>query len=369
LIRSNRFGYLNRLLHVEILAMAQFSNLPVELVDAILQALCLGCTPPEDDGCHTCYSPICCCSAGSPADNSRVAALAALCLTSRQLNSLATVHLYHRPICDDRMALLARTLLARKDLALLVKDLRVGEVQFDPSQLDPETAAHFTRQFQAYQDGLSDDERESAGPDRLPLGQNGQLSHESPVTIDIMSSLCPNLKTLHATLGYFEGFRLCTPQSMPHLQTVTISHSDTELGIDLATAIPLFRAAPNITRMAFYMIAGCSDLGGVTLDKVTSLDFQNSSFSSDALTLILTAFPNLETFKYECGGASVGYDQFTLREAKAAFLAHAPKLNLVRLAAMDRTFDDLEWADDAAVRGLESALAARGTRLEFDRSW
>jgi hypothetical protein len=350
--------------------MAQFNNLPVELVDAILQALCLNCTPPEDDGCRTCYSPICHCSAEEPADCSRVAALAALCRTSRQLNSLAIVHLYHRPICDSRMALLARTLLARKDLASLVRDLRIGEVHFDPSQLDPETAAHFTRQFQAYLDALSEDERESATAHSEPLDKNGQFSDDAYVAVDIMSSLCPNLETLHATLSYFEGFRLCAPQSMPHLRTVALSHADTELGIDLATAITLFRAAPNITRMTFYMISACSNLADVVLDKVTHLDFRNSALSSDALSLILAACPNVETFKYQCGGACIGYEQFTLREAKDAFLAHAlPRLRLLHLSAFEHVVLDEEWGDKAAERELEGAMTARGTRFELDRSW
>ncbi|KAJ4289413.1 hypothetical protein N0V88_006893 [Collariella sp. IMI 366227] len=145
--------------------------------------------------------------------------------------------------------------------------------------------------------------------------------------VDILASLCPNLKTLYAITGYFDVFRFYRPDSMPSLHSVVLSYVDTELGINMKNAAPLFRAAPSITKMIFYMLSSSDNLG-FTLDKLTSLELQRSTLDGESLVNILVVY-------YGMGDALVSYELFTTDEARAAFFEHGPKLNTLRLDAKD----------------------------------
>ncbi|KAK4042864.1 hypothetical protein C8A01DRAFT_13605 [Parachaetomium inaequale] len=299
--------------------MAQHSNLPDELIGAIVQRLCLSCTPREED-------PSCSCEDTNQRDRGRVAALAALCQTSRQLNSLATVHLYHHPLCTRRAAVLAQTLVARKDLARHVKHLCLGDTFWDA------------------------------------LSRRAEARN---VQVDTVTSLCPNLESLHATLDYHEAL-----QYMEETGSITTLP---QLGVDWTTTLSLLRAAPNLTTLTLTLISACSDLsdlgggGDKTLPNLTTLAFQFSTLSAASLITALRACPNLETFKYHMGGPLVGAEQFALPEAEHALLAHAPKLKFVRLhpnwGPQRPMFED-EWRF-ADRDQLERALARRGVKFEW----
>lgn len=186
--------------------MAPFTALPVELVEGILRELCLFCSPRHDAECS--LDAFCRCRDGR-SSRSGYAALAALCLISRQLNAMATRHLYHRLDCDDKWWLLAATLLARPDLAQFVVELRVDS----PSAVDyrdcaPEVVAYFKDQFQTFTDAMG-----AAGKvfDSGPLDDDDNFSGSHNVPGDILVTLCPNLERLDASVAYFEIFRFCRP--------------------------------------------------------------------------------------------------------------------------------------------------------------
>ncbi|KAK4121235.1 hypothetical protein N657DRAFT_635829 [Parathielavia appendiculata] len=241
-------------------------------------------------------------------DHRRAPAFATLCRTSRELNSLATAHLYHSPICDRNVAGLTQTLLTRKDLASLVEELRVPRVlAFGPSNWAPATAAHFTRRFQTVLDAESEIVV-SAG--NFPL--------------DILTSLCLSLETLDATLDFRESFRLCTPHSLPRLHTVNLGHDDVDGGMDL----------------------------------------------SNIFSLIIAACPNFETLKYERRGPTGWFSQFSLLELRDAVIAHTPIFATLRvwyIRDLTSTWDD-DWEDRSdieSVSELRSAMTARGIQFDY----
>lgn len=345
--------------------MARFTALPVELVEGIVGELCLFCSPPRHDT-QCSRNPFCrCLSDDHPGRRDGLAALASLCLTSRQLNSMATRHLYHRPRCDDKWWLLAATLLAHPDLADFVAELNVnspGPVHHQGCA--PEVVAYFKDQFQTFADAMGQAGNEF---DSGPLDDGDSFSGSHNVPVDILVTLCPNLQRLDVPVSYFEIFRFCRPRSLLRLRHVALSHEDSELGFYFDECARLFLAAPNITDMSFWAVNGCrlgAELG--CLSNVTSLDFQNSSFGDDALVSILSTCPNVETLRYEMGGHMVGDDQFTLAEVREAVVAHAPKLKYLRL---HRGEDDDVWGhwDGNDVEELERVLAERGVCLDVQR--
>ncbi|KAK4167835.1 hypothetical protein QBC43DRAFT_202808 [Cladorrhinum sp. PSN259] len=337
--------------------MALLTHLPVELVEEIVAGLCIACTPIET---RCCYNSNCYCAEMGPADLARISALASLCLTSRHLNNIATRHLYHH-VHGQQWWLLARTLLSRKDLAQLIRSMRIGFGRgVNEADCPPQVVAYYNSQRKIYLDALPENYRNEA---IYHLGNGKLYAGDGNIQIDILSSLCPNLETLEAIISYFEVFRFCAPHSMPHLRSVVLSHSDTELGIDLGNVALLFRAAPNITHALFYMVNSCGKLDA-TLPKLTSLDFQSSTFDGPSLVEILSTCPNLETFRYEMGGAIVGHEQFTIQEAQDVFLAHAVNLEWLCLEAGDNYNWEDEW-DAAEASEMGELLAERGVRFEF----
>jgi hypothetical protein len=338
--------------------MGLFNNLPVELVEGIVAGFCAECTAGEERQC--CYSSNCYHPDEDAAAAVRLSSLSSLCLTSRHLNSVATRHLYHRLSCK-KWWLLARTLLARRDLAQLTMGMRFADYRcVSKEDCPPEVLAYFRDQKEAYLDrvpeGKREDRRRSLEEDDLYTG-NGNLE------LDIMTSLCPNLTSLHAVVGYFHAFRFCTPQSMMRLHTVVISHADTELGLHLENARPLFQAAPNIASITYHMMSSSSGLG-FALDKVTTLDLQYSAIDRGSLANVLMAFPNLETFRYSMGGALVGYEQFNVADAREALLAHAPNLKSLLLDTLDNDNYDEDWDEDE-MREMGRMLVERGVSFEF----
>jgi hypothetical protein len=337
--------------------MGLFNNLPLELVEGIVAGFCVECTGEEE---QCCYSSNCYHVDEETATAARLSSLASLCLTSRHLNSVATRHLYHRP-SYMRWWLLARTLLARTDLAQLIKGMRFANYRSVSKEDCPrEVLAYFTEQKEAYLDRVPETKREKH---RRRLGEDDLYEGNGNIELDIMASLCPSLTSLHAVVGYFGSFRFCTPQSMMRLHTIVISHADTELGLHLENARPLFQAAPNIASITYNMLSSSSGLD-FALDKVTTLDLQYSTIDGESLANLLKAFPNLETFRYGMGGAIVSYVQFTVDDAKDAFLRHAPNLKSVVLDTLDNDHYDEDWDVDE-MREMGRELEERGVRFEF----
>ncbi|KAL2022207.1 hypothetical protein VTK56DRAFT_5817 [Thermocarpiscus australiensis] len=337
-----------------------FCNLPAEIVDAIVGVLCLHCTPGD---VRQCFIESRDCANPGPTEHSRVSALLSLCLTSRQLNSVATRHLYHRPLVRERW-LLARTLVAREDLALLVRDWHTGNMPLAKElSCPPEVETYFADQYRSWVNRQPED--------RALLACNSKdkydrmIKRSSSFPLDILTSLCPNLETLHAYIGDYYVSMFFPPQSLLRLQNVALRRpysEDYNIHRDLRDFIPLFRAAPNITKILFHDMRGCDELG-LTLDKLTHLNIRDCAFDGVSLANILRACPNLETLEYDMG--VYVFADFTPNEARDAIFRHCPNLKIFRLYICAVVYGDGNW--DVDLEELEQTLMERGVRFEFRR--
>src|SRR5690349_11335034 len=168
--------------------MAIFSDLPVELIEEIVGGLCIACTPIET---RCCYNSSCNCAEMGPADLARISALASLCLTSHHLNNIATQHLYHH-VHGQQWWLLARTLLSRKDLAQLIRSIRIGfDRGVNESDCPPQVVAYYNSRHRIYLETLSENDCNKA---ISHLDINELYAGSGNIQIEILSSLCPNLE-------------------------------------------------------------------------------------------------------------------------------------------------------------------------------
>ncbi|KAK4098981.1 hypothetical protein N658DRAFT_487966 [Parathielavia hyrcaniae] len=224
---------------------------------------------------------------------------------------MATRHLYHEPLTWSYENL-ANTIVARTDLAQLVRVLRIDlddVISFNARWLFPEALAHFNTRFQAYLDPMPDEgeRKDEAQVLLVSLEEDLDMPEESGnrfnIAVDIMTSLWPNLEIL------------C---SMMRLRTMIIGcDEDLSTGADtrLTFLARVLRAAPNIIRMTLHRVLLASrdspDLG-LTLNKVTFLDLRDSILNVNDLVAFVTLCPNLETFKYEAGGPTSQRTQSSL---------------------------------------------------------
>ncbi|KAK4454897.1 hypothetical protein QBC34DRAFT_490035 [Podospora aff. communis PSN243] len=297
--------------------------------------------------------------------------LASLCLVSRRLNKLATPRLY-RSLSEYYVKtgwlLLVRTLVARRDLAELVKDLEIKGLTI-PNDLPlplPEVAAYYADQLALHPDaGLPENGFTSSDPD---------LDALSEAVTALMVSLCPNLETLTCESYCREEdgpmFPLCKPASMPHLVELTFTHADTELGFELGEAAPLLRAAPNLEILCLQQAGSWQLPDDLKLERVTFLSMWGC-IEGGELVAMLRLCPNLEELKYECGGPCYGYEHFSPREAADAVLAHGPHLKKFELdlnewesmQVPDFTTQDMQ----AAKRVLEGRGVQCAFTIDYDR--
>lgn len=362
----------------ELSIMQSISQLPAELIDEIVGSLCLYCCPPHTEPReYECQDEHC----WSPEERLRVKTLTSLCMTSKSLNASATRHLYHCPT-PEKWSSLARTLITAPDKARCVKDLRLGVSDWpDDSSLIPETVvAYRGARIEAYVPVLGsveDFDRAEYFADYSFEGTvhaEGFVHYNDNITVDIVTSLCPSLERLEASLGYFKAFCFCAPNSLMALTHVSLRHNDTEGGLGLDDITDLFRAAPNLTSISLYQVSmeGDDDDGDdgddgsdndskdvpVPLHLVKYLRLQNSAVGKGALGVILRTCPNLETFEYDAGGSCIGYEQFTPLQAKDMIFRYAPSLRAFRLDLTNADF----FVDDGEVgfEEAEEALTSRG---------
>jgi hypothetical protein len=329
----------------------RLSRLPPEILDQILDGLCIhhvhDLRDYDEQGAwkwnlyklaRQQYKDVAACITG----------LASLCRASKYLNHLTTWRLYHSLIDMKTIlgwALLARTLIRRRDLAALVKHLSVDflEKSNDDSFLPPEVESYFATQVALTPDvGLKTDS----------LTRSVLCDSASEAAAALLTSLCPNLSTAKfaspADPDLPTALGLCPPGSLQFLRDVRMSHCDPELGhgFDLAVFARLFRAAPNITFLRLIQ-AGCPQPleEDLKLESVTDLELLVSCMSGDELAHILRLCPNVLHLQYVCGGPLSGDEQFTPDEAVAIVLEHVPKLRRFDLDLTHWLGED-RWDED-----------------------
>jgi hypothetical protein len=348
------------------------SKLPPEILEQSLDGLCIHHVHDLQDYDGECsYKPY-----KSPSHQyedviASFTGLASLCRASKHLNQLATWRLYHSLIDRKTVSgwgLLARTLIARRDLAALVRHLSADHLEelSDDSLLPPEVVSFFANQV-------------ALNPD-VGLKADGLKSHLSDSDSDapaaFLTSLCPNIVTAKFTSpgdrDHPAALGLCPPRSLQSLRDVQISHWDTENGFDLSVYTQLFRAAPNITLLRLVQ-ADCSqpleeEEETLKLESVTDLELLSSCMTGDELTRILRLCPNVQRLQYVCGGPLYGDEQFTPDEAVAVVREHAPKLRRFELDLRDWLGED-DWDEDDMLEAKGVLERSRAVECVFKASY
>jgi hypothetical protein len=312
--------------------MPALIELPREVLDEIAQSLCQYCTPSQREGDEKLRpwpyendNP----DQEHEATCAASRALARLGLTCRQLNAVATPHLYHRPACSNRW-LLIRTLIARPDLALCVRhlcDFALGDPtmtnRLDPFFLrpvPPEVASHFENlilnRFLAHREA-----------------ELGWYRWERAETLNMMASLCLNVEQIVAgALGPDMPFSWSVSNSLTRLKDLALQDWNAG-GMPLERLARIGTTAPRLTRLLFSLAIRepfqMQPLALPTFAHLVDLTLQGSCLPAQLLPHLLAACPNLRSFAY---WAYVVYDleegvaHITPRQAQDVLVRHAPSL-------------------------------------------
>lgn len=301
-------------------AMAMLSPPNLAVFEVVVEYLCHHCTPRQPLHKRPCLNAHCgaeCLGRGQ--ERRDIPTLAALCLTSKHVNVIATPYLYHRPTCRQ-WPLLARTLLARPDLARHVKHLSTRDwvpVYFALKEpgFPAEVARYWDEKVEYHVEA-----GEGAAPECLEA-ENMEMN--------LVVSLCPGLEELDTPLVRADAFLFSGPWSMRRLKTVAAAYDDPGYGMNLGALARLAAAAPSLSTLIAWQVNSCYDMP--VLGNVTRLRLGRGSLGLEGFGDALRACPRLEEFEYSAGGSVIGHEQFTPLEAQDTLVDLAPRLTSLSL--------------------------------------
>lgn len=332
---------------------ASFSSLPLELVEDIINHV----DPPGVD---------------PPTNHST---LAALNQTSRLLNSFTTWRLYRTPRYRySNWPLFARTLLARKDLAALVKDLYFHGTRWDdpldPEKFPKEVAAHYLQHWGPKLNyPLTVDASATNTATLFTADADGET--DAYVEMDIILNLCAEtVESIFVNMMLcYEAFDLLpAPASLPALKSLSFGYIDAVEGWAMDAEVPMVlnllrAAADNLTRLELARVNSRLELDEIVLDKVTHLILHASALKPERLFTLLAYVPNVERLEYEgAGGIDDEWDQFDPRDTVDFIGTNCKRLKHFR---MDMTGDSgvLDFLTDGDIESVKRDFAAMG--VEF----
>ena len=289
-----------------------FLSLPLLVLAGIAEALCPHCT--EDPKFRIWRTPI------HFSDYPRpliicTRALASLALTCKDLYAIVNPVLYHQlqGPSKGRLSLL-RTLAKRPELARRVKVLRLD---FDTGigELENEEDWAFAQAL-AVRLGWST---------ALPSATNRWGRMDDDFITSLIVALCINLEKLSTICDGFDDVGIPQPATLQCLKEFYLTHYDTEMGTSLQESKRLYLAAPNIETITSCMTCSVGT-DTLPLSNVRHLRLDWSCISSGCLRTLLRSCPQLESFAYEAGGATVGDEQFNTKNLRTFLLRYVPRL-------------------------------------------
>ncbi|KAK4161610.1 hypothetical protein QBC43DRAFT_323313 [Cladorrhinum sp. PSN259] len=326
---------------------ASFNDLAVEIVEEIINIL----DPPDEVPDRL--------------------TLAGLNRTSKSLNALTTWRLYRAPRYRySNWPLFARTVMARPDLAGLVKDLYFYGTKWDdpldPEKFPEEVATYYLKHlYPNFSLPLTNDD-----PDNVETLFTADADGEDKayVEMDFILSFCwRSVETVFVNLMLchqaFNLLRIDPPTSLPALKSLCFGYIDAVTGWALDHDLPvtlglLKAAAPNLTRLEVCRVNTYIELDFV-LEKVTELVIRYSAMKPEAFGMLLSLVPNVEKLVYE-GGANFAdeWDQFDPPEALIQITEHCPKLKSFK---MDMSQDMCgEYISNSQLEDMAREFAGRG---------
>lgn len=301
-----------------------------------------------------------------------------LAQTCRTLRDLCIPKLYE--ICNVktggnpiRCLSLLRTLAARPDLASSVKRVIV-DASFYLSDMDREgDGTIISDQDAELFNGILEKKLDMTTV--APLRKvDAELDHDGGKEVGkslacAALALTPNITSIvlsshYTSLGSFK------PGSFPLLEAASVQHADSELGADFDDAQGVIRAAPEVKRFFGWSITTLPETAYPSM-KQAVLNY--SALSDDQAALIPTAFPNLEKFSYEYGGACVSDEGSAKpRVLGDALLRLQNTLTHIELSSYESK-ENMFWDDDEpadiAMSSLSPMQALQSLRINSMYIW
>ncbi|KAL2269222.1 hypothetical protein VTJ83DRAFT_4068 [Remersonia thermophila] len=278
--------------------MLALSDLPTELLDAIVTALC-GDNEPQEHPITCCVHswyedtpveeqpPVLC-------DRQRQASLRSLCLTSRRIYAVALPHLYHHLQPSSNWWRLVQTLAIHPHLASCVRSLRLDDEDQPPHDVeswvweDPILRPLYEVRRAEYLEACPDELDEPAfGPawedgyeQKDDARRMTEFEHcfdmDHNLALSLLTSMLPNLETLVATVGFAVAFRFNKPGSLPRLRNIHLSPNRRQWTIDVRRTLQRLFAAVNesLENVILEYCSEHSSWNGRVYPAQRALDFQ-----------------------------------------------------------------------------------------------
>ncbi|KAM7199958.1 hypothetical protein V8F33_004132 [Rhypophila sp. PSN 637] len=381
---------------------------PLEIVEMILDEFC---HHTRLSPCQTCLSLDCSCEyihpSRRPPITTWVRALASLNRTCRRLNELIMARLYRDPTTARHSpTLLTRTLIARPDLARLVRFLRVDKgpsgLSYYGNVTSEEVVDYVVNKIIARRQawGLEAQSREDC------QAQLGSL--EYCASKDVMTSLCTNIEAIYSDGILMDDpvFPLCergvedsshrtfqrnvfwTPGELAFskLKMIDLSHTDEEdglIGFPMSKFQGLLGCAAlsvqalrlwqpwscDIVRVPISMTVQGTVSATVRLDMVTRIIIDDGLLHFQDLLDLVELCPNVEYFKYTSGDLmDEGFGPQQAIDAVLALRGGGQGWNRLKEIDLALRVDDfllMELWDEDEVPVAEQMCAKRGIKLRW----
>ncbi|CAH0020682.1 unnamed protein product [Clonostachys rhizophaga] len=346
------------------MATPSLLTLPAETLMAICQNLCTHCVRKGSEPPAYNQGP----SALKDA-NEGLAALSYLSRTCKTLCDIAQPILYHMPWAIKRdSAAIARMIVQRPDLAQQVQELVFGPdlwaVGYWTVNSDEDR-----RLFEAEMatETIYNSRGDRVSPiclwdaDNLPWRMDGgdmcEYLAQEFLAMLIMTKT-PNVKQLTLEGGYLNQKPFFRPHMLPSLTTIRVLNWEAR-GVQLDGMTGILVAAPALETLHCRLLNSSALVGRgqshFRHENVTTVVFEWSTLSD--LETTMRSFPNLKTFRYQSGGATVNeMGEATPVDISTALLVRRDTLQTVSIDLQEAFYgDDLD--EDQVMRGLSDMKA------------
>jgi hypothetical protein len=192
--------------------------------------------------------------------------------------------------------------------------------------------------------------------------------------LDMMTSLCPNVREVAAEINSTEILTRNAPGSLTGLRHVSFKHRSSRdrerMGLNLLGCIAT--VAPGITTLAYDTVEQGTE-GMMTLPifaHLVDLRLEDAAIGLEPLRKLLAACPNLRSFSYRAGGRNSVFsdyrlEQFTPLEAQQTVVRLAPNLTSLALDMSGSNVNGPPWGIDM-IRSLAELSRLERLTLDFN---
>jgi len=179
--------------------------------------------------------------------------------------------------------------------------------------------------------------------------------------VKLLSVHVPTIRRLSIEVDSSCGFQQilkdtkskCEPDKQPFasLEELYVEYQDEQWGFDLNDIAALV-AAPSLANIQLYQVQGMANPSSLlTNNSVKSLTFTRSCLDEDGILHVIRAFPNLKSFSFHTGGATVSEGDVHECTPKQLIAALQPVAKNLEHLMLDMA-ESCRWEDDEDVEAI-----------------